>query len=61
MQFVGSLNVRRTRTGAGYLLDCQRLQLVQAHGTCPREGPNLFMSLVLPVQRRAGHVSKGLS
>ena len=50
----------RPRTGASELLDNWRLQLVRAHGTCPREEPNLFVSLVLPVKQWSGPASTGI-
>ena len=48
-----------TSPDRGRLVTRQRLQLLRAHGTCPREEPNLFVSLVLPVQRCSGSASRG--
>lgn len=47
---------------SGVCLDRGRLvtlQLVRAHGKCPRSGPNLLVLLALPVQRCSGPRSRG--
>ena len=48
-------------TGVGELLDNRRLHLVRAHSTCPRNDANLFVFLVLPVQRCSGPASRLLA
>ena len=62
LQFVDLLQRDTPEPKPPHLLTIGVVQLVRAHGyTCPREEPNLFVFLVLSIQRCSGPTSRVLT
>ena len=60
IQFADLLQRGAPRPGSdSYLTTCVYSSF--EHGTCPREEPNIFVPIVLPVQRCSRPASRGLS
>ena len=61
MQFVNLLRQDAPGPGSASSLTTCRFQLIRLCCMCPREEPNFFRYVVLPVQRCSGHVTSELS